>query len=76
MVEETEEVLRGFGFRQGRMRVHGRPARIEVPADGLARALEAAPLLVPALKATGFAYVTLDLEGYRSGAMDEVLGKD
>ena len=76
MIEEAEEVLRSLGFRQGRVRVHGRLARIEVPAAELARALEAAPLLVPALKAAGFAYVTLDLEGYRSGAMDEVLGKD
>lgn len=75
MVEEAEEALRGLGFRQTRVRVHGRLARIEVPGAELARALEAAPRLVPALKAAGFAYVTLDLEGYRSGAMDEIPGK-
>ncbi|MEN6518977.1 MAG: ATP-dependent sacrificial sulfur transferase LarE [Methanospirillum sp.] len=74
MVEEAEEELRGLGFSQGRVRVHGRLARIEVPAADLARGLEAAHCLVPALKAAGFAYVTLDLEGYRPGAMDEVLG--
>ncbi len=73
MVEEAEEALRGLGFRQGRVRAHGRLARVEVPAGELARVLNAAPLLVPALKAVGFAYVTLDLEGYRPGAMDEVL---
>jgi len=73
MVEEAEETLRGLGFSQGRVRAHGRLARVEVPAAELPRALEAAPRLVPALKAAGFAYVTLDLEGYRPGAMDEVL---
>jgi len=75
MIETAEEALRGLGFRQGRVRAHGRLARVEVPAAELARALEAAPHLVAALKAAGFSYVTLDLEGYRSGAMDEALGK-
>lgn len=75
MVEEAEEVLRMVGFGQSRVRAHGCLARIEVPAAEIARALEVAPRLVLALKAAGFAYVTLDLEGYRPGAMDEVLGK-
>jgi pyridinium-3,5-biscarboxylic acid mononucleotide sulfurtransferase len=70
-VEAAEEALRALGFAQARVRAHGRLARVELPAAGLARALEAAPLLVPALKAAGFAYVALDLEGYRTGAMDE-----
>ncbi|HOV67789.1 MAG TPA: ATP-dependent sacrificial sulfur transferase LarE [Methanoregulaceae archaeon] len=74
MVEEAEEALRRTGFGQGRVRAHGRLARIEVPLSDLDRALRQAPDLVAALKAAGFAYVTLDLEGYRSGAMDEVLG--
>ncbi len=73
MVEEAEEALRELGFSQGRVRAHGRLARVEVPAAELARVLEAAPRLVPVLKAAGFAYVALDLEGYRPGAMDEVL---
>jgi uncharacterized protein len=71
-IEEAEEALQGLGFSQGRVRAHGRLARVEVPAAVLQRALDAAPLLVAALKAAGFVYVTLDLEGYRSGAMDEV----
>lgn len=71
MVEEAEEALWGLGFSQGRVRAHGRLARVEVPAAELARALEAAPRLVAALKAAGFIYAALDLEGYRSGAMDE-----
>lgn len=70
-VEAAEEALRALGFSRGRVRAHGPLARIEVPASELARALEAAPRLVPAMKAAGFAYATLDLEGYRSGAMDE-----
>ncbi len=73
MVEEAEESLRELGFSQGRIRAHGRLARVEVPAAELSRALEAAPRLVSALKAAGFSYMTLDLEGYRPGAMDEVL---
>ena len=74
MVEEAEEALRGLGFRQGRVRAHGRLARIEVPLSDLDRARrQPRRSLVAALKAAGFAYVTLDLEGYRSGAMDEVL---
>ena len=74
-VEEAEEALRRLGFSHGRVRAHGRLARVEVPAADLVRALEAAPRLVSALKAAGFAYVTLDLEGYRPGAMDEVLAE-
>ena len=73
-VEEAEEALQRLGFARGRVRVHGRLARIEVPPAELSRALAAAPGLIPALKAVGFAYVALDLEGYRPGAMDEVLG--
>ncbi len=74
MVEEAEEALRRSGFGQGRVRAHGRLARVEVPVADLDHALRQAPGLVAALKAAGFAYVTLDLEGYRAGAMDEVLG--
>ncbi len=70
-VEAAEEALRELGFSRGRVRAHGSLARMEVPASELARALETAPRLVPAVKAAGFAYVALDLEGYRSGAMDE-----
>jgi uncharacterized protein len=75
MIEKAEEALRGLGFSQGRVRAHGRLARIEVLATELPRALDAAPSLIAALKAAGFVYVTLDLEGYRSGAMDEAPDK-
>lgn len=71
MIEAAEDALRALGFFRGRVRAHGVLARVEVPEADLARALEAAPLLVPALKEAGFAYATLDLEGYRTGTMDE-----
>ena len=55
------------------MRHHGQVARIEVPADDLPRVVELRGEIVPALKDLGFAYVTLDLQGFRTGSMNEVL---
>jgi len=74
-VEEAEERLRGLGFRQLRVRHHGAVARVEIAPDELPRALdpEAARRIVAALKPLGFRYVALDLEGYRTGALNEVL---
>ncbi len=74
-VEDAEERLRALGFRQLRVRHHGAMARVEIAPDELARALdpEAARRIVDALKPLGFRYVALDLEGYRSGALNEVL---
>jgi uncharacterized protein len=74
-VAEAEQLLRDLGFAQYRVRHHGDLARVEVPADQLT-ALAAQPLrtrLVEHLKALGFTYVTLDLQGFRSGSMDEPL---
>jgi uncharacterized protein len=74
-VGEGEEALHGLGFRQVRLRHHGSLARIEIGKDELPRALdpEMAGRLSAILKGLGYAYVTLDLEGYRTGAMNEVL---
>lgn len=74
-VEEGEERLRGLGFRQVRLRHHGSVARVEVDPDELGRALdpEMARRMVAALKPLGFRFVALDLEGYRTGALNEVL---
>lgn len=69
-IGEGEALLREAGFAQVRLRVHGNIARIEVPAAELARLAERAAELVPELKKLGFLYVTLDLEGFRSGSMD------
>jgi uncharacterized protein len=75
MVEAGEDALRELGFRQFRVRHHGELARIEIAPEELPRALsvEMAGRLTEALKRAGFKYVTLDLEGYRSGSMNAVL---
>jgi uncharacterized protein len=74
-VEDAEERLRELGFRQGRVRHHGAMARVEIAPGELAKALEpeAARRIVAAVKPLGFRYVALDLEGYRTGALNEVL---
>lgn len=75
VVEHGEEALRRLGFRQFRVRHHGDIVRIEIAPDELPRALSAAMAAEFAriFKALGFAYVTLDLEGFRSGSMNAVL---
>ena len=74
-VELAEEALHGMGFRQVRVRHHGDLARVEIARDELAKALDVAVLdqMTVALKALGFLYVTLDMQGYRSGSMNDVL---
>lgn len=74
-VEEGEERLRALGFRQVRLRHHGELARIEIDPSELARALDPAQAraIVAAIKPLGFRFVSLDLEGYRTGALNEVL---
>jgi uncharacterized protein len=74
-VEEGEERLRALGFRQVRLRHHGQQARIEVGPEELARALDpaVAARMVEEIKPLGFRWVSLDLEGYRTGSLNEVL---
>ena len=74
MVESAEDFLRDAGFRQVRVRIHGDVARIEVEPDSLAAALEMREAIASALKGMGFAYVALDLQGYRTGSLNERLG--
>jgi pyridinium-3,5-biscarboxylic acid mononucleotide sulfurtransferase len=77
-VERGEDALRAMGFRQFRVRHHGEIARIEIARDELPRALtsEMAAEFTRVFKALGFTYVTLDLEGFRSGSMNAVLPKE
>jgi uncharacterized protein len=77
LVERGEAALRGLGFRQFRVRLHDKLARIELAREELPRALspEMAASLASALKAAGFTYVALDLEGYRQGSLNETLKK-
>jgi uncharacterized protein len=77
LVERGEAALRNLGFRQFRVRLHDKLARIELAPDEFPRALspEMAAAMANALKAAGFAYVALDLEGYRQGSWNETLSK-
>jgi uncharacterized protein len=72
-VAAAEKVLRGLGFDGCRVRDHGTVARIEVPAADIPQLIEMRERIARDLKALGYAYVACDLEGYRPGAMDEVL---
>jgi pyridinium-3,5-biscarboxylic acid mononucleotide sulfurtransferase len=72
-IEAAEIVVRQLGFAACRVRDHDPIARIEVPAEDLSRLLERRKDAVAALKALGYAYVALDLQGLRSGSMNEVL---
>ncbi len=67
--------LKRLGFRQCRVRHHGAVARIEIEAAQLPEALARRDELVAVVKGAGFAYVALDLEGFRSGSMNETIGK-
>ena len=77
-VEESERYLRQLGFNQVRVRSHGRLARIEVAAEEVGKLAEPSlrEAIVARLKELGFGYVTGDLQGYRSGSMNEALGND
>jgi uncharacterized protein len=72
-VEQAEAALHRMGFRQVRVRHHDQVARIEVDPQELAEVLARREEIIPALKAAGYTYVTLDLMGFRSGSMNEVL---
>ena len=74
-VEKAEAALRGLGFRELRVRHHDQVARIEVSQDELARAVEYGAQITTAMKNAGFPYATLDLAGFRSGSMNDVLRK-
>jgi uncharacterized protein len=78
VVERGEDALRGLGFHQFRVRHHGDIVRIEIAPDELPRALapEMATEFARVFKAFGFKFVTLDLEGFRSGSMNTLLPPD
>ena len=75
LVERGEAALRALGFRQFRVRLHDKLARVEISPDEMPRALtlEIAAAMADRLKAAGFAYVALDLQGYRQGSLNETL---
>jgi uncharacterized protein len=69
-VEQAEDSLHALGFSQLRVRHHGAVARIEIAEEELARAFARRSEVVAAVRAAGYRYVTLDLEGYRSGSLN------
>jgi uncharacterized protein len=75
MVEQAEDVLHSLGFRHCRVRHHGDVARLEVAAGEMGKVLDATvrDALVRDLKAIGYKYISLDLQGYRTGSLNEVL---
>ena len=77
MVEKAEALLQGKGFRQFRVRIHGTMARIEVLPEDIPRLTEPAlrEEIVREFSEFGFSYTTVDLKGYRTGAMNEMLSR-
>ena len=74
-VERAEQYLLDLGFGQVRVRSHGDLARIELCAADIPKAIEQREKIHAALKSFGFAYVALDLQGYRTGSMNETIVK-
>jgi len=72
-VDQAEAALKKMGFGQLRVRHHDQVARIEIPPEDFPIVLRERASIVSAIKATGYNYVTLDLVGFRSGSMNEVL---
>jgi pyridinium-3,5-biscarboxylic acid mononucleotide sulfurtransferase len=77
-VERGEEILREFGFREFRVRYHDELVRLEIAPKEMERVLQATMVdnLAKRFRELGFRYVTLDLHGYRTGAMNEILDKN
>lgn len=74
-LDKAEQVMKGLGFRQYRVRHHGNIARIEVTPEDIVRAStpEVRDIIVNEFKKLGYLYVTLDLSGYKTGSMNAVL---
>jgi len=75
MIDEAEQLLRAAGFPVCRVRMHDRLARLEVPAERVAELLHAElrARISQGLRALGFLYVTIDLDGFRSGSLNEAI---
>jgi uncharacterized protein len=74
-VESAEEYLFSLGIRQCRVRYHDCIARIEVTPDDIPTIMTHAQKIIKRFKTLGFTYITLDLQGYRTGSLNEVLTK-
>ena len=76
-MEKGEQFLRGLGLREFRVRNHGELVRLEIAPNEIEKVLDknVTDLIAEKFRQLGFKYVTLDLHGYRIGAMNEVLNK-
>lgn len=72
-IEEAEKFLSNLGLDQLRVRYHNEIARIEVPKENFSKILKQSKKITKKFKEIGFNYVTIDLEGYRTGSLNEVL---
>ena len=72
-IEHAEYALKDIGFDQCRVRDHGSLCRIEVPQEQLATAMQQREQILALIKPLGYTYITLDIEGFRSGSMNETL---
>lgn len=72
-VEKAEEIIKSFGVKQFRVRYHDKIARIEVLKNDFEKILEHSDEITREFKKLGFNYVTLDIEGYRKGSLNEVI---
>ncbi|RKY06552.1 MAG: TIGR00268 family protein, partial [Planctomycetota bacterium] len=74
-IEQAEDFLRSLGFVEFRVRHHGDIARIEVPASQIQQitAEQTRQKVTAGLKAMGFKFITIDLQGFRSGSLNETL---
>ncbi|MFQ7499339.1 MAG: TIGR00268 family protein, partial [Blautia coccoides] len=72
-IEAGETYLKQTGFPVVRLRLHENIARIEIPVSDFSSFIEKRQEITERLKQTGFSYITLDMEGFRSGSMDETL---
>jgi len=75
-VHRAEKFLRSLGFKQVRLRHHNRIARIEVLNNDIPKALSHGKAIIKNLKNLGYAYICLDLQGYRTGSLNEILSKN
>ncbi|MCK9594542.1 MAG: ATP-dependent sacrificial sulfur transferase LarE [Candidatus Omnitrophica bacterium] len=73
-VGKAEEFIRGLGFDQVRVRSHAGLARVELGRGDIPKAVKVKEKILRKLRSLGFVYVTVDLEGYRVGSLNEVLG--
>lgn len=74
-INQAEVVLRGLGFSQSRVRHYHGLCRIEVPKKDIAGLIKRGQGLIDKFKKLGYNYITVDLEGYRTGSLNEVIGK-